>query len=84
MAIDVCKVIFFRLMIRYTQYSRTSVIICVSSLLVPFCSRWFHLQASEMVPCVTITIANAVFYWVMVLHIQFLSMNFLFFVLVRC
>ena len=83
-AIDVCKVIFFRLMIRYTQYCRTSVFICVSSLLVPFCSRRFHQQASKMVLCVTRTIANAVFYWVMVLHIQFLSMNFLFFVSVRC
>ena len=41
--------------------------------------RWFHLQASEMVLFVTITIPNIVFYWAMVLHVQFLPMNFFFF-----
>ena len=42
------------------------------------CPRWFHLQASEMVLFVTITIANVVFYWEMVLHVKFLSMDFSF------
>ena len=36
-------------------------------------------QTSEMVLFVTITIANVVFYWAIVLHVQFLFMNFLFF-----
>ena len=77
--ISIYKVIFRRLMILYTQYSFMSVFICVSSLPAPFCSRWFHLQASEMVLFVTITITNIVFYWEMVLHVQFLPMNFFFF-----
>ena len=42
------------------------------------CPRWFHLQASEMVLFVTITIANVVFYWEMVLHVKFLPMDFSF------
>ena len=71
-------------MILYTQYCPMSVFIYVSSLLVPFRSRWFHLQTSEMVLFVAIAIANVVFYWVMVLHAQFLPMKFLFFVPVRC
>ena len=52
-----------------------SVFICVSSLPAPFHSRWVHLQT---VFFVTITIANVVFYWAMVSHVQFLSMNFIF------
>ena len=62
-------------MILYAQYSSISVLTCVSSLPAPFCSRWFHLQ---MVFFVTITIANIIFYWGMVLHAQFLPMNFFF------
>ena len=77
--IGIYKVLFCRLMILYTQYSCISVFIFVSSLPAPFRSRWFHLQASEMVFFVTITFANVVFYWVMVLHVQFLSINFFFF-----
>ena len=77
--IGIYKVIFCRLMTSYIPYSPMSVFICVSSLLVPFCSRWFHLQALEMMFFVTITIANVVFYWVMVLHVQFLPMNLFFF-----
>ena len=73
--IGIYKVIFCRLMILYTQYSSMSVFICVSSLSAPFCSRWFHLQ---MVFVVAKTIANLVFYWGMVLHVQFLPMNFFF------
>ena len=60
--IGIYKVIFCRLMILYTQYCPMSVFICVSSLPAPFCSKWFKLQASEMVSFVTITIANVVFY----------------------
>ena len=71
-------------MILYTQYCPMSAFIYVSSLLVLYRSRWFHLQTSEMVVFVTIAIANVVFYWVMVLHAQFIPMNFLFFVSVRC
>ena len=66
-------------MILYTLYSSMSVFICISSLPAPFCSWWFHLQASEMMLFVTITIPNIVFYWAMVLHVQFLPMNFFFF-----
>ena len=40
----------------------------ISLLLVPFRSRWFHLQLSEMVIFVTIAIANVVFYWAVLLH----------------
>ena len=69
------KVIFCRLIILYTQYSSMSVFICVSSLPAPFCSRCFHLQ---MVFFDTITIANVEFYWGMVLHTQFLPINFFF------
>ena len=64
-------------MIFYTQYCLISVFICVNSLLAPFRSRWFHLQTSEMELFVTITIANVRFYWTMMLHVQFLPMNFL-------
>ena len=55
--IGICKVISCRLMIMYIQYCPMSVFICVCPLLVPFCSSWFHLQISEMVLFVTITIA---------------------------
>ena len=57
------KVIFCRLVIFYTRYYPMSIFSFVSSLLVRLCSRWFHLQASEMVLIVTITI---VFCWAMV------------------
>ena len=77
--IGICKVIFRRLMILYTQYCPMSVFNCVSSLRFPFFSRLFHLQTSEMVLFLTITIANVAFYWAMVLHVQFLPMNFLLF-----
>ena len=73
--ISIYKVIFCRLILLYTQYSSMSVFTCASSLLAPFCSRWFHFQ---MVFFVTITIANITFYWDMVLHVQFLPMNFFF------
>ena len=84
LTIGVCKVMFCRLMVFYRQYCPMSVFVCVSSLLVPFYSKWFHLQTSEMVLFVTITIANVVFFWAMVLHVQFLPMNFMFFVTVHC
>ena len=84
MTIVICKVIFLRLMILYTQYCPMSAFIYVSSLLVPFRSMWFHLQTSERVLLMTITISNFVFYWAMVLHVQFLPMNFLFFKSVLC
>ena len=77
------KVIFCMLMISYTQCSSMIIFICVSSTSAPFYSMWFQLQASEMVLFVTIAIANVVFYWTMVLHVQFLPMNF-FSVSVRC
>ena len=76
LTIGVCKVIFCRLMVFYRQYCPMSVFVCVSSLLVPFYSKCFHLQTSEIVLFVTITIANVVFYWAMVLHVQFLSYEF--------
>ena len=63
----ISKVISFRLMILHTQYFPMSVFICVS-LLVSFRSRWFHLQTSEMVLFLTVTIANVLLYWAMVLH----------------
>ena len=37
--IGICKVIPCRLMILCTQYCPMSIFICVSPLLVPFCSR---------------------------------------------
>ena len=79
--VGVCKVIFCMLMILYTQYCPMSVFIFVSSLPVPFCFRSFHLQTSEMVLFVTITmfIANVSFYRAMALRVQFHPMNFLFF-----
>ena len=52
----------------YTQYCPMSVFIYSSSLLAPFRFRWFHLQTSEMVLLMTITIADVVFYWVIVLQ----------------
>ena len=67
----------------YTQYCPMSVFIYSSSLLAPFRFRWFHLQTFEMVLFMTITIADVVFYWVIVLR-QFLPMNFLFFESVCC
>ena len=75
LTIGIYIVIFCRLMISYTLDSSMSLFICVSLLLVPYCSRWFHLQASEMVLFITITIANVVLYGAMMLHVQFLPMN---------
>ena len=82
--IGICKVICSRLMILYTQYCLMGFFVCVSWLLVPFRRGWFHLQTSEMVLFVKITIAKVVFYWTMVLIAQFLPVNLLFFVSVRC
>ena len=62
MTIGIYKVIFCRLTILYTHYCSMSVFICVNSLSALFCSRWFNLQASEMVLFATVTIANVVFY----------------------
>ena len=76
--LGVYEVVFWRLMILYTQYCSMSVFIYVSSLPASFCSRWFHLQASEMVFFVTLTIANVLFYWALVLHVHFFPMNFFF------
>ena len=75
LSIGIYIVIFCRLMISYTLDSSMSLFICVSLLLVPYCSRWFHLQASEMVLFITITIANVVLYGAMMLHVQFLPVN---------
>ena len=83
-AIGICKVICSRLMILYTQYCLMGFFVCVSWLLVPFRRGWFHLQTSEMVLFVKITSAKVVFYWRMVLIAQFLPINLLFFVTVRC
>ena len=83
-AIGICKVICSRLMILYTQYCLMGFFVCVSWLLVPFRRGWFHLQTSEMVLFVKITIAKFVFYWTMVSIAQFLPINLLFFVSVRC
>ena len=82
--IGICKVICSRLMILYTQCCLMGFFICVSWLLVPLRRGWFHLQTSEMVLFVKITIAKVVFYWTMVLIAQFLPVNLLFFVSVRC
>ena len=84
--IGICKVTSCRLITLYTYElcCPMSAFICVSSLLVAFRFRWFHLKTSEMVLFVKITIVKVVFYWTMVLLAQFLSMNFLFFVSVRC
>ena len=82
--IGICKVISCRLMILYIQYCPMNVFICVNPLLVSLHSRWFYLQTSEMMLFVTITIANVVFYCAMLLDVQFLPMNLLFFVSVRC
>ena len=75
--IGICKVLSCRLIIFYTQCCPMSVFICVSSLLVPFRFWWFHLEQNQ-------NFTKIVFYWTMVLIAQFLSMNFLFFVSVRC
>ena len=77
--IGIYKVIFCSLMILYTQYCSMSAFSCVSSLPVPFCPRWFHLQTPEMVLFVTITVAKVVFYSAVVLHVQFLPVSFLLF-----
>ena len=79
----ICKIISCRLMILYTEYCPMSVFICVT-LLVSFRCRWFHLQTSKIVLFETKTIANVSFYQAMVLNAQFLPMNLLFFVSVRC
>ena len=60
--ISICKVIFWRLMIFYTQSCPMNVFICVSFLLVLFCFRWFQLQTSEIMLLVKITIANVALY----------------------
>ena len=83
-AIGICKVICSRLMILYTQCCLMGFFICVSWLLIPLRRGWFHLQTSEMVLFVKITIAKFVFYWTMVSIAQFLPINLLFFVSVRC
>ena len=83
-AIGICKGICSRLMILYTQCCLMGFFVCVSWLLVPFRRGWFHLQTSEMVLFVKITIAKFVFYWTMVSIAQFLPINLLFFVSVRC
>ena len=83
-AIGICKAICSRLMILYTQCCLMGFFICVSWLLVPLRRGWFHLQTSEMVLFVKITIAKVVFYWTMVLIAQFLPISLLFFVSVRC
>ena len=64
----ICKVIFSRLKILYTQYCPMNVI----SLLVPFHSRCFHLKTSEMMLFVTVAIPNVVFCWAIVLGHEFL------------
>ena len=67
--IGICQVIFCKLVVLCTQSA------CYWFHSVPRC---FHLQTSEKVIFVTVTMANVVFYWVMVLHAGgFLSMNFL-------
>ena len=77
-AIGICKAICSRLMILYTQCCLMGFFICVSWLLVPLRRGWFHLQTSEMVLFVKITIAKFVFYWTMVSIAQFLPINLLF------
>lgn len=57
---------------------------CVSLLLVPFHSRWFHLETSEMVFFATIAILNIDFYWAMALYAQSCPINFMFFISVCC
>ena len=64
----ICKVIFSRLKILYTQYCPMNV----SSLLVPFHSRCFLLKTSEMMLFVTVAIPNVVFCWAIVLGHEFL------------
>ena len=71
----ICKIIFCRLMMLYTQYCPMGVFICVSSLLFPYCCRCFHLQTPEKVLFVTITVATIVFCWTTVLQAQFLPIN---------
>ena len=80
----ICKIIFCRLMMLYTQYCPMDVFIYVSSLLFPYCCRCFHLQTPEKVLLVTTTIATVVFYWTTVLQVQFLPTNLLFLVSVCC
>ena len=80
----ICKIIFCRLMMLYTQYCPMDVFIYVSSLLFPYCCRCFHLQTPEKVLLVTTTIATVVFYWTTVLQAQFLPTNLLFLVSVCC
>ena len=79
----ICKVISCRLMILYTE---RSIALWVSLFVSHY---WFHsvvgrLQTSKMVLFVTITIVNFSFYQAIVLNAQFLPMNILFFVSVRC
>ena len=63
MTLGIWKVIFCKLM--------SVFILCQTK----YCAK----QTSEMVLFVTITIANVVFYWAMVLHVQFLFITSLFF-----
>ena len=72
--IGIYKVIFYRLMILYTVFLYECLYLCqfvtgsIPSQVGPSSNGVF----------VTITIANVVFYWAMVSHVQFLSMNFIF------
>ena len=79
------KDIFSWQLVIYTQHHFMSFFLsCVSLFLVPYSSMLFHLQRSELELFITIAIANVVFYWATVLHVQFAPMNFLFFVSVPC
>ena len=69
----ICKIIFCRLMMLYTQYCPMGVFICVSSLLFPYCCRCFHLQTPEKVLFVTITVATIVSYGFLVCLCQFVA-----------
>ena len=80
--ISVYKVIFCRLMLWYTQYALW-VSLFVST------RYWFHsvpggFTGKHRRCCfLSRTIANVVFYWAMILHVQFFSYEFLVFFLCR-
>ena len=75
-----CKVIFWKLMICVHSIALWVCLFCVSSLPVPFYSGCLHANIWDGAFCDNnYCIANVVFYWAMVLHVQFLFMNFLFF-----
>ena len=78
------KDIFSWQLVIYTASLYEFLLSCVSLFLVPYSSMFFHLQISELELFITIAIANVVFYWATVLHVQFAPMNFLFFVSVPC